>query len=132
MAAHPDAVRGGRVSTEPLPRLAVVWRPLDRSTDDELVARFRAGDEPAFAVLCERHAADLNRYALRILRTRPALAEDVVQEGLLRAHRALLRDDRHIQARPYLFRLVRNCCLDELSRARTDAVPLHLLRGEDV
>ena len=54
-----------------------------------------------------------------------------MQESLLRAHRALRRDDRHIDVRPYLFRLVRNCCLDEIARSRTDSVALHLLHPGD-
>ena len=49
----------------------------------------------------------------------------------MRAHRALRRDDRHIEVRPYLFRLVRNCCLDEIARSRTDSVALHLLHPGD-
>src|SRR5262249_18227177 len=55
-----------------------------------------------------------------------------VQEALIRAHRALRRDERHLHVRAYMFRIVRNCCLDELARLRTDSVALHLLRpGEE-
>jgi RNA polymerase sigma factor (sigma-70 family) len=52
------------------------------------------------------------------------MAEDVVQEAMLRASRALLRDDRHMDLKPWLYRLTRNCALDELARARTDSVEL--------
>jgi RNA polymerase sigma factor (sigma-70 family) len=100
-------------------------------TDTELVAALRAGDGDAFAVLCARHQPPLRRYAAHILRARPAIVDDVVQESLLRAHRALRRDERHIEVRPYLYRLVRNCCLDELARVRTDSVPLHMLHPSD-
>ena len=41
---------------------------------------------------------------------------------MLRASRALRRDDRHIELRPWLYRLMRNCALDELARVRTDSV----------
>jgi RNA polymerase sigma factor (sigma-70 family) len=37
---------------------------------------------------------------------------------MLRASRALRRDDRHIELRPWLYRLTRNCALDELARVR--------------
>ena len=37
---------------------------------------------------------------------------------MLRASRALLRDDREIDLKPWLFRLTRNCALDELSRVK--------------
>jgi RNA polymerase sigma factor (sigma-70 family) len=108
-----------------------VRRPSGRMSDTELLGALRRGDEAAFAVLCARYESALRRYARHVLRARPALVDDVVQEALLRAHRALRRDDRHIEVRPYLFRLVRNCCLDELARVRTDSVPLHLLVAGD-
>jgi RNA polymerase sigma factor (sigma-70 family) len=111
--------------------LRVVMRPLDRMSDTELLTALRHGDADAFATLCARHEPALRRYAAQILRARPAIVDDVVQESLLRANRALRRDDRHIEVRPYLYRLVRNCCLDELARVRTDSVPLHLLQPHD-
>jgi RNA polymerase sigma factor (sigma-70 family) len=115
------------LSAEPL-----VLRGYDRRSDTELLGQFRTGDERAFAELCDRHAAELRRYARRVLRAHHELGEDVVQEALMRAHRALRRDERHLHVRGYLFRIVRNCCLDELARLRTDSVALHLLRpGEE-
>jgi RNA polymerase sigma factor (sigma-70 family) len=111
--------------------VAPVMRLHDRMSDTELVAALRAGDDGAFAALCARHEPPLRRYAGHILRTRPAIVDDVVQESLVRAHHALRRDERHIEVRPYLYRLVRNCCLDELARVRTDSVPLHLLQPHD-
>lgn len=45
-----------------------------------------------------------------------------MQEAMLHTSRALRRDDRPIDLKPWLFRVVRNCCLDELSRVRVDAV----------
>ena len=68
----------------------------------------------------ERHHAALERFARKILGRGSERAEDVVQEAMLRASRALLRDDRHIELKPWLFRLTRNCALDELARVRTD------------
>lgn len=108
-----------------------VQRPAGRMSDTELLGALRRGDEAAFAALCSRYESALRRYARHVLRARPAVVDDVVQEALLRAHRALRRDERHIEVRPYLFRLVRNCCLDELARVRTDSVPLHLLVAGD-
>src|SRR3954447_25515316 len=96
--------------TLPIPRLA-------RKRDDELVARVRAGDDGAFNELYERHRPALVRYARRVLGDRPPGPEDVVQEVFLKAHAALLADDRPMQLRAWLHRLVRNRCLDELRRA---------------
>lgn len=94
-----------------------------RSADGELVAAFRAGDPVAFASIHARYHSVLVRFARRMLFDGD-LAEDVVQEALLRASRALLRDSRPIELRPWLFRIVRNCALDELARHRFTSVPL--------
>jgi len=93
-------------------------------SDARLIAALRAGDARAFDAIGARHRPRLVRFARRVLGGQQRVAEDVVQEALLRAYRALLRDDREIELRPWLHRLVRNCCLDELSRVRTDTVDL--------
>lgn len=98
---------------------------LSRTSDAQLVAAYRAGDRAAFDALHTRYQPRLERFARKILaRSAPGLAEDVVQEAMLRASRALLRDDREIDLKPWLFRLTRNCALDELSRVKGGSVPL--------
>ena len=95
-------------------------------SDDDLVRRLRRGDEDAFRLIHERYAAALERYAKRILGDRGALGpEDVVQEVFAKAHVALRADHRDIALRAWLYRLVRNRCLDELRAANvrlTEAV----------
>ena len=86
--------------------------------DQALIAAYRAGDDAAFAQMHERHHAALERYARKVLSRSSEHAEDVVQEAMLRASRALRRDDRQIELRPWLYRLTRNCALDELARVR--------------
>lgn len=99
-------------------------------TDERLVAALRAGEPGAFDAIDDRYRAPLVRFARRVLGTsRSQVAEDVVQEALLRAYRALLRDDRPMALRPWLYRLTRNCCLDELSRVRADTVELAVIEG---
>ncbi|MDA0168893.1 sigma-70 family RNA polymerase sigma factor [Solirubrobacter taibaiensis] len=94
-----------------------------RDSDATLVRRLRDGDEVAFEHVHQRYAQRLERYAARILGGRRELAEDVVQEALIRAHRALRRDHAPVSLAAWLHRLVRNCCLDELSRNRFAPVP---------
>jgi RNA polymerase sigma factor (sigma-70 family) len=97
--------------------------------DQQLIAAYRAGDDAAFGRIFDRHRAPLERYARKILGRGSDQAEDVVQEAMLRASRALRRDDRHIELRPWLYRLTRNCALDELARVRTDSVGLDDAEG---
>ncbi|WP_169542103.1 RNA polymerase sigma factor [Solirubrobacter soli] len=98
--------------------------------DAELVRRFRAGDQAAWEALDRRYRGPLERFARRMLHdVAPGQVEDVVQEALWRAHRALMRDTRVLELRPWLYRLTRNCCLDERARVRTDAVELERAAG---
>ena len=92
--------------------------------------RLRAGDTAAWDVLDRRYRTALERFARRMLHDlAPDQVEDVVQESLWRAHRALQRDTRVLELRPWLYRLTRNCCLDERARVRTDAVELERAAG---
>ncbi len=92
--------------------------------DDDLVARHRVGDGAAFEAITLRHRRALVRHAERVLGPHRANADDVVQEALMRAHRALRRDNRPVALEPWLHRLVRNCALDELARLNTGTVSL--------
>ena len=90
--------------------------------DDQLVAAFRGGHDGAFEVLTERYRDRLLAYARHMLRGRTvASAEDVVQDVLLRAYRALRADSRPMALRAWLYRIAHNRCLDELRGDRPTA-----------
>ncbi|WP_053225920.1 RNA polymerase sigma factor [Solirubrobacter soli] len=102
-------------------------------SDERLVALFRAGREDAFDVLHERHHRRLHATAARALRGSGVDAEGVVQEAFLRAHRQLRDDRRPIELKPWLHRVVRNLCIDELRRERPTSELVESDRaGEDV
>ncbi len=84
-------------------------------SDEQLVARFRTGDEAAFAEIVERFRPRLIAYATRMLRGRTSeTAEDVVQDVFVRAYRRLGADDRPMNVRPWLYRIAHNRCIDVL------------------
>ncbi|HEY6892046.1 MAG TPA: RNA polymerase sigma factor, partial [Solirubrobacter sp.] len=93
-------------------------------SDEHLVALFRSGREEAFDVLHERHRRRLQSTAARALRSSGGDAEGVVQEAFLRAHRALREDRRPLEIKPWLHRVVRNLCIDELRRNRLPTTAL--------
>ena len=84
-------------------------------SDDHLVKLFRQGREEAFEAIHERHARRLHAVARA---TKVADPEGVVQEAFLRAHRALRDDHRPVELKPWLHRVVRNLCIDELRKQR--------------
>jgi RNA polymerase sigma factor (sigma-70 family) len=88
-------------------------------SDDQLVAAFRDGREDAFTVIAERYRDRLVAYAGQMLRARgQGAVEDVVQDVLIRAYRALLADSRPMALRAWLYRIAHNRCLDELRAER--------------
>ena len=80
-----------------------------------LLAAAQAGDERAFRKLVEpyRHALEVHCY--RMLGSAHD-TEDLVQETLLRAWRALDRFEPRAQFQTWLYRIATNACLDEIER----------------
>ncbi len=96
-------------------------------TDQDLVARVRAGDSGAFRPLVERHAPGVFRLACRM--TGETDAEDVVQETLLRAFRQLDKYESRSSFGTWIHRIAANLCFDLLRvRARRRAPALDDVR----
>ena len=89
-------------------------QPISRLTDDELVVRFRNGDDAAFSEMHRRYRSALTAFARRMLQGSGHDADDVVQEAFIRAYRGLRVTDRAMALRPWLYMIVRNRALDEL------------------
>jgi RNA polymerase sigma factor (sigma-70 family) len=99
-------------------RLGLLGRrsPLLRLQGDErLIALIRDGQERAFDTLFERYQARLLAFCRGMLASAED-AEDVLQEVFVAAHKAILADNRAINARPWLYRIARNRCLNHLRK----------------
>jgi RNA polymerase sigma factor (sigma-70 family) len=83
-------------------------------SDDDLVARFRSGDDAPFEEIHRRYRSQLIAFSRRMLRGTGHDADDVVQDALIRAYRGLRATDRPMALRPWLYMIVRNRALDEL------------------
>jgi RNA polymerase sigma factor (sigma-70 family) len=92
-----------------------------RLQSDERLAKLASlGNQGAFEALVRRYRRELIRSCSRIL---DGAAEDAVQQALLKAHQALLRNGPPERFRPWLHRIAVNAALDQLHR-ETDTVPL--------
>ncbi len=99
-------------------------------TDHALLLAAARGDEAAFATLVARHRPRLVRYATSRCGRDAALAEDVVQDGLVRAHRAIVAGKVPIDVEAWLYAIVRNRCHDYFRAARpTSPLPPELPGG---
>jgi RNA polymerase sigma-70 factor, ECF subfamily len=96
-------------------------RPHALRTDHALLVATAAGDEAAFAALVVRHRPRLVRYATARCGRDASLAEDVVQDALVRAHRAIQAGKVPVDVQAWLFAIVRNRCHDYFRAARPTA-----------
>jgi RNA polymerase sigma-70 factor (TIGR02960 family) len=85
-------------------------------TDDELIARARAGDERAFRALTEPYLRELQVHCYRMLGSL-ADAEDALQETLLAAWQGLGGFEGRAAVRTWLYRIATNRCLSTLRAA---------------
>lgn len=83
-----------------------------------MLARAREGDLAAFEDLVRLYQGDVWRFAYHFTRDR-TLADDVTQEAFLRAFRFLgsFRGDSKFSS--WLFRIARNCAMDQLRMRKT-------------
>jgi RNA polymerase sigma factor (sigma-70 family) len=88
-------------------------------SDERLIALIRSGNEGAFEHLFERYRARLLGFCRHMLGSKED-AEDVLQEVFVASYNAIRADDREINARPWLYRIARNRCLNHLRRPTQD------------
>ncbi|HSV79996.1 MAG TPA: RNA polymerase sigma factor [Ramlibacter sp.] len=104
-------------------------RALAVASDEELLARTRAGDMAAFEAIIRAH----NRLLFRTVRSilhRDAEAEEVVQEAYLKAWRALPTFRGEAKLSTWLVRIAMNEAFSRLRRSSAEIVPLAGLGDE--
>jgi len=88
--------------------------------DEKLIAMARAGNPGAFETIVDRYQGRLLGFCRQMLGSTED-AEDVLQEVFVNAYRAMLADEREINLRPWLYRIARNRCLNQLRKPKADA-----------
>src|SRR3954466_7927670 len=97
------------------PALAARSPLLRLQGDEKLVALIRRGNHGAFEALVDRYNSRLLAFCRHMLGSTED-AEDVLQEVFTAAFNAICADERPINARPWLYRIARNRCLNHLRR----------------
>ena len=98
-----------------VPTLAGRSPLLRLQSDERLIALTRRGNSSAFEALVQRYQPRLLAFCRHMLGSQED-AEDVLQEVFAASYNALLADERAINARPWLYRIARNRCLNHLRR----------------
>jgi RNA polymerase sigma factor (sigma-70 family) len=83
--------------------------------DEKLIAMIRDGQAWAFEALFDRYQSRLLAFCRHMLPSEQD-AEDVLQDVFVSAHKAMLKDNRPIKVKPWLYRIARNRCLNHLRR----------------
>src|SRR3954449_7339772 len=103
-------------------KLDALPSPLLRvASDERLVAMVRAGSEPAFEAIYERHHRGILSFCRHMLGSVEE-SEDAVQHTFLAAYRDLRRSAKPVLLRPWLYTIARNRCLSVLRARREVAV----------
>ncbi|MEX0885197.1 MAG: sigma-70 family RNA polymerase sigma factor [Phycisphaeraceae bacterium] len=101
--------------------------PFSEMSDEQVVARYRAGHAPAFEVLVRRFRQELLHFLIRFVGNRAA-AEDLFQETFLQVHLSIETFDLSRNFKPWLFTIAANKARDWLRRnSRQQAAPLSAL-----
>jgi RNA polymerase sigma factor (sigma-70 family) len=101
-------------------RPRVPARLLRLASDERLVDALRGGNQAAFEVIYTRHHRGVLSFCRHMLGSVEE-AEDALQHTFLAAYRDLLRSDKPIHLRAWLYAIARNRCLSVL-RSRRDSV----------
>jgi RNA polymerase sigma-70 factor (ECF subfamily) len=89
-------------------------------TSSDYLQRLRSGEETAWGDLHRDHYPRLWSSVQRILNN-PTMADDVVQEAFIKAHRDIRRFEGHSQLGTWLYRIAINQALDTIrKKQRTD------------
>lgn len=95
-----------------------IERERPEPSDESLASRVLAGDQAAFTALVERYQRPAFNFAYRLLGDYDEAA-DAAQQGFVQLYTSLPSIDLARPLRPWLFRTIRNRCIDVIRQRRT-------------
>jgi RNA polymerase sigma factor (sigma-70 family) len=97
--------------------LAPTRGPGGETTDVELVAAVRKGDDHAFERLYARYHRRIAAYIYGMVNDY-GRAEDIAQDVFMSALRRMRETDRPIAFKPWVYEIAKNACIDQFRRSR--------------
>ena len=97
---------------------------VDAETQRDLIDRAQAGDARAFQALIQAELPRVRRFA-RAFCSRPDEADDLAQEALVKAFVAIRSYRKQARFSTWLYRIVRNCMVDQTRTAYQRRRTLH-------
>jgi RNA polymerase sigma-70 factor (ECF subfamily) len=82
------------------------------------IEQARAADPTAFEALLQQYERPLYGFIYRMMGSNREDAADLLQETFLKVYRAIDRIPPGVNLSAWLYRIARNCCLDELRRRK--------------
>jgi RNA polymerase sigma factor (sigma-70 family) len=94
-----------------------VTQPAPDSSEQDLVAAVRRGNDRAFEELYARYRSRIGSYIFGMVGDH-GRAEDIAQEVFISALRRLRENERTIIFKPWIYEIAKNACIDEFRRTR--------------
>ncbi len=85
--------------------------------DHQIIEEVRAGDVRKYSIIVDRHKNQAYALALRLVGDKRE-AEELVQDGFVRAYRSLSQFRGEAKFSTWLYRIVYNLCMTRISRRR--------------
>jgi len=98
-------------------QFAPILRATPETTDHDLVAAVRRGDDQAFECLYERYHRRIAAYIYGMVNDY-GRAEDIAQDVFMSALRRMRETDRPIAFKPWVYEIAKNACIDQFRRSR--------------
>lgn len=92
---------------------------LELENEREIIRRWKRGDKRAYEILVRRHMTDAYLVAYGYVGN-PEDARDLSQEAFVKVYQARARFDEERPFYPWLYRVLRNHCLNFLRRGRVE------------
>jgi RNA polymerase sigma-70 factor (ECF subfamily) len=90
---------------------------LHQPSDEDLMSRVKRGEAEAFEMLLARYQKPLFSFIFRMVGDFHK-AQDIFQETFFRVFRNAWRYDESLRFSPWLYRIARNLCLEEIRRRK--------------